>query len=213
MCLGGIELNRGEMVTAVRDEIDEPTEGFIKNTEIYRWLNKAVKECTRAAKVQGGPQEFDTVIGTADYALASDFLMARRVEVNGKKIEPGNLDDRATATVNSSTPNGFPSFYWTWAGRIYFDCPLDAVYPVKIWYYKKGIDLATDESEPLFDDEYHDLPVLYAVAQAKRKDNDPSYSTYKDDYTAGKNQMIAEIGQEDSEQAESFPIVEDDWED
>lgn len=180
-----------QLRTAVRDEISEPTPGFWSNAEIDRWLNRANYDLADAAAVESSTSStVTTVSGTASYALPTGFGQVQQVEFVDpsdatafRLLQPFDISERIDQV-------GEPEGYYILGGLLFISPTPDAVYSIKLWYYKAGVTLALDADVPIIPSKYHDLLTLFAVSQAKRKADDPAYVTYLDDYVAGRNGMI-----------------------
>ncbi|HEX7022642.1 MAG TPA: hypothetical protein VF171_07280 [Trueperaceae bacterium] len=197
----------------MRSELIEPQPGFWTDDELNRWLDEADQDLTEAAQVEAGPFGFSVEAGVEDYALPADFLYARRVEVGGVRLRPGRIDDRRLPSIEdllSFPATGSPDTYFIYAGRLHLSPVPAAGAQGSLWYYRGSLGLADDMAEPAIPARYHRLHILYAVAQAKRKADDPAYATYTADYTAGRLAMMQEL--RDRGEAERFAVVRDDWE-
>lgn len=193
-------MNKAELIQAIRDELLEPVEGFWTNAELLRWINEYNHELTKAALVEADPYSF--AVSPGGTALPSDCWKIFRVEVDGYRVFPANLEHRTDST-------GFPAYYYVLNNKLYFIPEPDGDYTGEIWYYRKATDLISDTDTPIFPAEYHYLIVLGVVGQAKRKRNDPAYTTYMDDYDAGKVLMMQDMREK---QKEIFMVPRDDWE-
>lgn len=180
-----------QLVTAVRDEISEPTPGFVSDAEVKRWLNRANYDLVDAAGIEAtSSQSISTVNGTESYALAADVGLVEQVEL---------VDATDTTTFTILTPlsleqrvegKGSP-LGWYVIGTSLFVAPLpDGVYTLRVWYTRSGVTLTADGDIPIIPAKYHDLLSLFAIGEAKRKGDDPAYLTYRQDYVAGRDGMI-----------------------
>lgn len=185
-------MNKGEIRTAVRDEISEPTPGFVSNTEIDRWTNRANYDLAEAAGMESGTSTtVTTVSGTESYDLASDFGLVDQVELVDASdpnafdiLQPKEHQERQDQT-------GKPAGYYVLAGKLYVVPKPDGVYTLRVWYLRTGVTLTADGDTPIVPARYHDLITLFDISQAKRKGDDPAYLTYLQDYVAGREGMVA----------------------
>lgn len=197
-----------ELITAVRDEISEPSPGFVSDVEVKRWLNRANYDLADAAGVESAAsQTITTANGTESYSLNSDFGLVERVELVDQTdstryyaLEPIDLAERIDS-------KGTPRSYYVLAGLLYLNPMPDGVYTVRVWYYKVGATLTANTDVPIIPARFHDLLTLFAVSQAKRKGDDPAYQTYLQDYVAGRAGMIEYLRQKS--QGGRFPHVVD----
>lgn len=184
-----------DIITAVRDEISEPTPGFVSNTEIKRWINRAYYDLLDAARVEAtSSQSVTTAAGTENYALTSDAGLVEQVELIDQSdpdaftiLRPLALEERDT------DGRGRPQGYYVNGSNLVLVPMPDAVYTGRVWYTRAGITLSADGDTPIIPARFHDLLTLFAVSQAKRKGDDPAYLTYLEDYVAGRQGMVAEL--------------------
>lgn len=186
-------MNLGQIRTAVRDEISEPTAGFWSNAEIDRWINRANYDLVDAAGIESASaQTITTIDGTESYSLASDAGLVEQVELVDKTdsteftiLRPLSLEQRDTD--GKSEPVG----YYVNGTKLFVVPVPDGVYTLRVWYTRAGVTLSADSDTPIIPARFHDLLTLFAVSQAKRKGDDPAYQTYLQDYVAGKEGMVA----------------------
>lgn len=201
--------NLGQIRTNVRTEILEPTAGFWSDSEINRFINEAADDLTEAARVEAGPQSIPLVAGTDNYALATDFGRTRYVERETNVGSGLYVPLRAGELADRRSEKAIPTSYFIYNGRIYIAPTPDAAYNVRVWYYAAATTLVLDTDTPVIPTRFHRLLELFAVAQCKRKQNDPAYSTYIADYASGRADMIQKLT--NRSQAQSFPVTRDDW--
>lgn len=200
------------LVTQARDEVNEPTEGFWKDAEIKRWLNRANRELTRAYRLEATtPQTIDTVDGTESYALASDFGMPIKVEIVDDTDDWRPL--RRAQPWERIDGKDEPGAYYITEGRLYLIPKPDAAYEIRVWYFRSAPQLSLDADKPVIPEDYHDLLVDYAVARAKQKDDDPAYTTYDARFEDGKTEMVRQRAERDegADQPTVVRYVDDDW--
>lgn len=199
----------GEMVAAVREELLEPSEGFWKDDEIKRWINRAAKDLARAANIEVGPDTLPVVAGQESYPLPDDFSSMRRIEAYSldgdlvAKLMPIQIDHRTAG-------KGTPRYYYVWKGLLHLDPIPDSDLNLVLWYHRAQPDLVDDSDTPIIPEEFHELCVLFAVSQAKRKAGDPAYETYAIDYSNGRLDMIQKLKDMGQKERQWVPV--DDWE-
>lgn len=182
-----------QIVTAVRDEISEPTPGFVSDIEVKRWINRAHYDCVDAAGIEStSSQSIATVDGTEQYSLASDAGLVEQVELLDASdttlftiLRPLSVGERDT------DGKGEPLGYYVTENKLVVVPVPDGVYTLRVWYTRAGVTLSADADTPIIPARYHDLLTLFAVSQAKRKGDDPAYVTYLQDYVSGRDAMVA----------------------
>jgi len=180
-----------EVITAIRDEISEPQEGFVSNAELKRWINRANYDLTDSAGIESiTPQSIATVIGTESYALDSDAGLVEQVELVDASnsllftiLTPLSLAERTDG-------QGAPRGYFIREGELVVVPVPDGAYTLNVWNTKAGVTLVNDSDTPIILPRFHDLLTLFGVSQAKRKGDDPAYLTYLQDYVAGREGMV-----------------------
>lgn len=182
-----------ELITAVRDEVSEPVEGFVSNVEVKRWLNRANHDCVEAAGIESTTsQSISTIDGTEQYTLSSDAGLVEQVELVDASdttlftiLRPLSIEQRDT------DGRGEPLGYYVVENKLVVVPVPDGVYTLRVWYTRAGVTLTADTDVPIIPARYHDLLTLFAVSQAKRKGDDPSFVTYLSDYVSGRDAMVA----------------------
>jgi hypothetical protein len=180
-----------DIVTAVRDEISEPQPGFVSDTELKRWINRANYDLADAAGVESTTaQTITTSTDVESYALNADAGLVEQVE----RVDPSNSNLFTILTPLSlaerASDHGSPRGYFVLGSSLYTVPKPDAAYTLRVWYARIGVTLVADGDTPIIPARFHDLLTLFAVSQAKRKGDDPAYLTYLQDYVAGRDGMV-----------------------
>ena len=165
----------------------------MSNAEIDRWLNRANYDLIDAGAVQSTTsQSITTVDGTETYDLSSDAGMVEQVELVDASdsteftvLRPLSIEERDAS--GKAEPHG----YYVQNTKLVLVPIPDAVYTLRVWYTRAGVTLSLDADVPIIPARFHDLLTLFAVSQAKRKSDDPSYVTYLQDYVSGRDGMVA----------------------
>lgn len=186
-----------QLVTAVRDEISEPTPGFVSDAEVKRWLNRANYDLVDAGAIESTTsQSITTVDGTEQYALESEAGLVEQVELVDASVSteftilrPLSLEERDTDGT------GEPRGYYVVENKLVIVPVPDSTYTLRVWYTRSGVTLSADADVPIIPARFHDLLTLFAVSQAKRKGDDPAYVTYLQDYVSGRDGMVAYLRQ------------------
>lgn len=63
-----------QLLTQIRDRLDEPTEGYWKNSTLLRFLNEAVKDIARKSEVFHTDATLTIVAGTQSYTLPTNLV-------------------------------------------------------------------------------------------------------------------------------------------
>lgn len=189
-----------ELRDAVREELQETgvTTGLWSNDELDRWFQEANDDITRQARIEAAPYALATVADTESYALPDDLGSLRRVELKVDTaswlvLAPVRVDQRIPQNTSGiPSHKGSPAGYFIWNDRLYLTPVPDGVYELVLWYTKKGNTLSA-AVEPIIPDEFHWILKLYVAARAKRKIDDPAYTTYASDYQAAVSDMRSKL--------------------
>ena len=206
-------LNLTSLIAAVRVELVEPVEGFWKDADITRWINDGYAELCIAARMEAGPITLLTVAQQEAYAIAqADFGQMRRVE---REITAGTglYQDMGVTTIDGRVGYvGTPGKWYVWNGNLYLiPTPDTTGLKLQYYYYKIAPTLAAGSDVPILPADYHKAIWQYAAAEAKRRADDPAFSTYQADFDNVKALMTQELFHR--HQQRSYPVVQDDWKD
>lgn len=190
---------QAQIITAVRERLDEPTEGQWKDKELRRWINKATRDICRRTECLDTVSLLAATSGTSTVAAPADTIRISRVEwaPDSAPTKRFPLEYRdfnamdpiwyADRLITSSQP-----MYWTTQGfvpslsiRLYPVPPEDGDIQVK--YYKYPADLATDTSADAnttvtIPEGWDDAVEDYVEMMALRKDRDPRWQEAKSMY-------------------------------
>lgn len=185
-----------QLITAVRDEVSEPTAGFWSDAEITRWINRANYDLAAVAGIESATSgTITTIDGTESYTTPTGFGLVEQVEW----VDPNNSDTflllTPMAVENRVDGKGQPTGFFILGDLLFLTPKPDAAYTLRVWFYKAGVTLTLTTDTPIIPSRYHDLLTLFAVSQAKRKADDPAYTTYLSDYISGRNGMVAYLRQ------------------
>lgn len=145
------------------------------DADLNRWINQGRREAARRALIfEAYSNAITTVGGTQEYSLPSDFIAPKYITWDGWPLTRIGVKDGKPKTPSQGTSSGF----YIWAGKIgLYPIPGSAA-SLEIWYYQvPSTDLVDGNSIDLtVEDE--DLYVLFAVARAKRQDQDWGEASY-----------------------------------
>lgn len=159
----------------VRAELADPGSKRWSDADLNRWINQGRREVARIALIfEAYDSSISTVGGTQEYSLPADFMEPKYVTWNDWPLGKIGVKDGIPKTV----PQGTPSDFYYWAGKMGLYPIPGSVASLKIWYYKvPSTDLVDGNSIDLtVEDE--DLYVLFAVSRAKRQDQDWGEASY-----------------------------------
>ncbi len=203
--LGGIYMLVSDLVTRVRSELLEPSAGFWSDDEIKIWLGEALHQLPE-------PEVIFTLLTTAGQGFVSlrDPVAIVTIPTDVTQVsvvtslhhtESDNIYQPTDALTRSHPQdedfaylsqgaNRYPMYYYVWNNRIYFAPIPDAVYTIRgtgkarIWPDPAVLPDATNVD--WITESFHPLAITlmtaYATSMAKRKDSDPNWMHYFEQY-------------------------------
>lgn len=173
----------GEILARVRRKLMEETSGFWSDEELIAEINDGYMDLVTDAKLLADPYTITTVPGQVFYDLPPDFVALRSVIYDGADLPQMPYLER-------SQEEGPPRSFQLIGNKLRIYPVPDDAYELTILYYYRPAPLQNDFDVPEIPEEHHRLLVLYAVAQALLKDENPAYVAYEQQYQAGKDQFI-----------------------
>lgn len=203
-------MNLSEIRTKVRDEIKDSTTTFFSDAQINDYLNHALKELAKDAKVEAD-WTTNLVADTATYTLPTNCLQIQVVEVDA--------DDDGTYEVYKPIPykqvleGRVTDGYWYVRDRVLtlLETPDAAVTDgLKIYGYKTPDTLSNDSDEHDLGSKYDWALVFYAVQQCyERRESWDKAAYYEKKYKDEKKTLMADRYLETD--GGSTEQVEDTW--
>lgn len=203
-------LDRDTLVLQVRKEIIETgtASGQWDDTELIQFLQEANERLTDISQLEVSSSAV-TVAGTETVAypatigkIAGIWSREQNTTQDWVRLRKASLEERFPDTGSN---RGAPASYFIFAGKIYLIPIPDKVYSLTVAGYQKASELRTafgggGSTTAIFDDEFHPLMKLYAVARAKQKVDDPGYANYDGQYLAGIGAMLTKLEAERNEE-------------
>jgi hypothetical protein len=166
-----------EMIAEVRASIAEPSEGYITDAEITRWINFALLDIVTRARILTSDAKTGSVAAQKKYGLPSDFMLVEKVFFQNLELVP--LDIHQLLTVSDHTgldqQSATPEHYYIRGAQ---DSPLclflwkvptttiaDAIH---LFYIAKPDAMIAGSTFPL-SSEWAYAAALWATARAHRK--------------------------------------------
>lgn len=198
------DLNKTTLILQTRKELIESgvTEGQWDDTEIAEYLQESNELITSVAELEAEGTS-TTVAGTETLAYPSGIqrilgIWARlpNSTEGWTKMRVGNIDERQVD--DTAATRGKPYAYYIFAQKIYFIPVPDVAYDIKVFGHKAASDMVGGAGSviPLFDNRFHYLLRLFAVARCKQKVDDPAYANYDGQYLAGVKAFEKELEKE-----------------
>ena len=187
---------QGDVLTLVRDRLDEATAHQWTDEQIYRWINEAVRDVARRSESLMITDDVTGVIGQHDYTLPGDIVRVHRVEwrpTAGNIYAMNYVDLKDGDHLWSTTredQEGTPATWSLWGFSpnlklLVYPTPAEAG-SFKVWSYQMPADLAVNGtasgSTVSIPTGWEDLLADYAEYHALRKDRDPAWQEAKSLY-------------------------------
>ncbi len=189
--------SQDELVTEVRDRLDEATATFWSDVQLRKWINEACRDVSRRTETLLSTDDVTVTAGTQQYSGPADTVRVSRAEwrpTDQVTIYPLEYKDYngmdAIWWTSQAVSSGYPSFFTMWG----FPPSLTLVlYPVpstggvcRLFYYRLAAELSTDGTQGSVPVEvlagWEDLIVDYAEFIALRKDGDQRWQEAKQIY-------------------------------
>lgn len=187
---------QAEILTQVRDRLDEPTARQYSDAQIRRWINEAMRDIATRIRWYRTSSTIAAVAGTQTYNFAADCLEVHAVgyqrtgDTQMYDLEYVDLRNLKSETyTHLHTSEGTPQVFWTWGypGSATFDLGLyptpSAAGTITVHYYAVPDELNTDTSDANTAVEvpmgYERLVVDYAAYTAFMMDGDPRWQNQK----------------------------------
>jgi uncharacterized protein DUF6682 len=196
---------QAQLITAVRDRLDEATEGEWTDKNLRRWINQGCRDLCRDLEVLDSTTVFAMTAGDGTQTGPSDMIRCSHAEWQNDSdtsvyplqwrdfnaMDPIWFADRA---VTSSRPQFFTitGFVPTTQFRLYPIPAEDGNLSIK--YYRLPVELAVDTAANAnttldIPEGWDDAVESYVEYMALRKDRDPRWQEAKSLYDETKEQL------------------------
>ena len=196
-------------VSEVRSLIDEPVAQFWSDSELEGWLNEGCANIQREVECfQKGPTTVSATANVQNYLCPPDLLRIHRLEFvpNDNTSYTYSLEFRGYNEMDAlwgnlkTLPSAYPQNYTLWnnpdntgvsgTGLSILLYPVPQVDGVLNLYYLRTIAEAVSGSDYLdVLPNWEDTAYNYAAYRALRKDADPRWKEFRDEFTMQIEQM------------------------
>ncbi len=150
-------MTAGELVERLRAILDEETEGFYEDKELYNWLEEGHKEVARRAKHLTSRRYIEPV-EQEYYVLPDDFVELLKVRYGQKWLNEVPLEE-----------DGQSEGYYTWGDRLFLSKIEGG--KILIYYYRLPDRELSEESDmPEIPKAYETILIPFALARGFQKD-------------------------------------------
>lgn len=202
--------------TRARAQLDETSARFWADSDLNIWINDACRDMARRAEtIRSFNTSITAVAGTSKYTLPTNVIRLHRVEfapTGQTDVYPltlSNYQEMDAVWGAQQATQGQPQFAITWG---YPPSLSMQVYPVpnsggtfNLYYYKVPTTLAADSDVAEIPEGWDDAVVDYCVAEARRKDHDPTWAEAKAQYESKVQDMI-DVTRQWHDQSQSIQI-------
>lgn len=174
-----------EIRQAIRDNILEKTPGFWTDAELNKAINAGYSDLLY---VDPPITSVDITLtpGVDQYPLPNNLISVESVTVEGRDLPPYRY-------MLYPPYEGEPVGYQLAGDALRVIPKPDKAYTVTLRYAYEPPPLVADTDVPLLPERYHYLLILYGTFWALRKDGDPMYAAYQQEYASAKSQFANEV--------------------
>lgn len=204
-----------EYINALREKIDEVgSTDYFKDNELTHYLNAGIHDMAHELQIEEYATlpidtisfiDFKEVFVTSTEKLkqiqsrSHNFLNIRAIYIDGKKVKIGTLDSKKLYPDEHTA--------YIWGEKLYFTKAQSGT--LEIFYYRTPGELVNDTDNTDVPDIYQHVPVIYAMAQCRRKDeNEQAFAATMLDYNQAKTKMAMELANK-SNDGYSYIQIED----
>lgn len=167
--------NSTDIITNIRSYLNEPDEGFWKDSELMVWINDALFDIAARTRAMQTSENATLVDNTIEYKLSTEFIGVNGVQyTNGTSrfagLEQANPFDEDKG-IGSASEGDIPA-YWAEYGNAVWVWPVGTVSSgekIIVYLVKKPQEISNGDYLPT-PAIYDKAVTLYAVAQALLKD-------------------------------------------
>jgi len=174
-------VTRSEIRTLILSWLDDAQSGYFDATTCNMWINLAQRQ-VQMELLQAGQNWYEqrvttsTVVGQADYALPSDFMVLHRLEI----VLSGTDDQECRQAVGPITinqqdlvsiPRGTPSAYILNKDRFTLYPVPSQVWTMRLYYSPRVTDLSSDSDSPDVPEQFMEYLALLAAFDGFIKDD------------------------------------------
>ena len=171
-----MSLTLANAVTEVRDVLNEASAEFWTDAQITKWIQEGTRIFSSKTLLVEDTQVLDPLISnTLVYTAAEETWIGNTLEIyaaiydNGSNVYKGLVKVHPKQIGNLALGTTGPPKYYCLHDRSIYIWPLPSASVVSSGQISFLIAIETDDITDL-EDEYQHLPVLYATAKAKQKD-------------------------------------------
>lgn len=203
-------MNVTDVVRRVRTLVGDSGGSFVQEPQLIDLINDAITDINLETKVLYSTQVIPTVDGTASYALAADFVVAKRVFMTGfghLLHVPRNQIVYLNPSVGIPTVKGIPEYYSIEGPNILLYPTPNSVQSINVEYVRDPADLTAGGNAIPLPTYLHTNVVQYCYGLMKERDEDFEAAMSIKANALADAAMKVDAAQNSSQ--ESYPVVRD----
>lgn len=166
-----------ELELAARNRYNAVNDSFFSSAMVLDLIYQAEMEMANECFVIEDTFQATSTAGTREYSYPTNAIAIRRVEYNGKKLEPVSLE--ADPKTSTTAPQGTPGEYAIWEGTLYlFPTPAVTSDTIKVFAYCQPQQLTTSSTSLDVPTRYHLAIIDYILEAFAAKDSNPTMASY-----------------------------------
>jgi hypothetical protein len=166
-----------ELEAAARNRYNAVDDPQFNSTMVLDLIYQAQMEMANECFVIEDTFQTTSTAGTREYAYPTNAIAIRRVEYNGKKLEPVSLE--ADPKSSTTAPQGTPGEYAIWENTLYlFPTPAVTSDVIKVFAYTAPQELSSSSTTLDVPVRYHLAIIDYILEAFAAKDSNPQMATY-----------------------------------
>lgn len=162
----------------VKRQFGDQSGAQLIDADIVDWINEAQREIYVKNNLGQKKGTVATVVGTTEYSFPTDLMRLFTVKYDGVTLQGVSQQEIDEFISNIDTvgaiPNGTPTHYYTYAGKIILYPPPDTIKNLTIRYNRFPVDVAIDADAVDVDKIYENRVLDYCNAQACHLDGNVS---------------------------------------
>lgn len=205
-----------EYISALRERIDEVgSTDYFTDKELTGYINAAINDMAKELRVEDYKSIKLVEVNTFDYKEVfitetekvkpiqdrnHDFFMLKGIFIDRQPLPIGTIEDKMRGKEVAII----------WGGKIQFTTPKTG--DMEVFYFRRPRPLVNTTDTTDVPELYQHIPLIYAVAQCRRKDeNEADYNSTIQDYNLAKLEMEQEVLNIESDNIGTINITNYGW--
>lgn len=195
------------LITFVKRTFGDESGVQITDDDIISWANTGVANIASNIPINEAIATANTVIGLDKYALPTDILAIKEVQIGTVMLTRVDFTEaKTTISTDAVGATGIPYWWYNFANNVFLYPVPNSILPINIYYNSQPTQIAVTTDLLGIPNRYFDLLCHYVMARAYELDENPSMMGAK------LNQFEAELkklSNVDELTRGSFPVVQE----